>query len=103
MSARARAALGERDENHADIQRAYENLYCRVRDTHAVGSGFPDLLVSIPTARGKILQLVEVKSRVGELSPSQKTFIRDFGSVTVVRDAAEVFAHVERVRAEFKR
>jgi hypothetical protein len=95
--------LGERDENHAAIQRAYEALYCQVRDTHMVGAGFPDLIVSIPTVRGKILQLVEVKSRDGVLSPAQKVFQRDFGSVTVVRTEAEVFAHVERVREQFKR
>jgi len=103
MSARVKAALGERDENHGAIQKLYEELYCLVRDMHAVGSGFPDLLVAIPTARGKILQLVEIKSRIGRLSPSQQTFIRDFGGVTIVRDKADVFAHVERIRETFKR
>lgn len=103
MSARARAALGERDENHAAIEAEYRAHYCQVHDCHALGGGFPDLLVRIPTARGGILALVEVKSRDGGLSPSQVRFARDFGAVTVVRSEEEARAHIARVQEGAKR
>ncbi len=103
MSARARAAMGERDRNHVDIEGWYQELYCQVIDTHALGAGFPDMLVRIPTGRGGILALVEVKTLDGVLSPSQKRFQRDFGAVEVVRTREDVQHHVDRVREQFKR
>jgi VRR-NUC domain len=95
-----RAAQGARDANHADVQRWYEDLYCLVFDTHALGCGFPDLLVGIPTRMGRVLALVEVKTSGGTLRPSQETFIRQWGSgsVEIVQTREDVFAHVERVR-----
>lgn len=95
-----RAAMGNRDANHADVTGWYEELYCKVQDTHAVGGGFPDLVVKVTTKRGPIPCLVEVKTVDGTLSKSQLRFIGEWGScVTVVQTREDVFAHVERVRA----
>lgn len=94
------AAQGRADANHADVTCWYEELYCRVHDTHQFGGGFPDLVVKIPTKRGPIASLVEVKTPDGTLRPSQIRFIAEWGScVTVVQTREDVLAHVERVRA----
>lgn len=96
----ARAALGKPDANHADVKTWYEALYCLVHDTHGQGGGFPDLVVRVSTRKGHSIALVEVKTADGTLRPSQERFIRDWGScVAVVQTRADVFAHVERVRA----
>jgi len=102
MSARARAALGERDANHAEIAQVYRELYCKVHDTSTLGGGFPDLVVSIPTAQGPILQLVEVKTEEGALSASQERFQQDFGPVTIVRDRDDAIAHFRAVVRRFR-
>jgi hypothetical protein len=94
-----RAAMGARDGNHGDVTRWYEELYCRVQDTHAVGGGFPDLVVRIPTKRGGVVAIVEVKMPDGTLSKSQERFIAEWGAcVTIVQTREDVFAHVEQVR-----
>jgi hypothetical protein len=98
-----RAAMGNRDANHGQVTGWYEALYCLVCDTHAVGGGFPDLVVRISSKAGFIIALVEVKTTDGTLRPSQERFIRDWGScVEVVQTREDVFAHVERVRANAK-
>jgi VRR-NUC domain len=95
----ARAAMGNRDANHGEITKAYQELYCTVQDTHGVGHGFPDLVVKITTAAGPVACLVEVKTADGTLRLSQERFIAAWGScVTVVQTREDVFAHVERVR-----
>lgn len=102
MSGRSalRAAMGNRDANHSDVTRWYEELYCLVQDTHAVGGGFGDLVVRIPTKRGAVIAVVEVKTADGTLRPSQERFIREWGScVAIVQTREDVFAHVELVRA----
>lgn len=98
-----RAAMGNRDANHGDVTRWYEELYCRVQDTHAVGGGFGDLVVKIPTKRGPVLAIVEVKTADGTsrgLRPNQERFLAEWGTgvVAVVQTREDVFAHVERVR-----
>ena len=100
-----RAAMGNRDANHADVQRWYEELYCLVHDKHVLGGGFPDMLVRISTRAGQVFALVEVKTADGTLRPSQETFIRLWGTgcIEVVQSREEVFAHVERVRGRFGR
>jgi hypothetical protein len=99
-----RAAQGNRDANHADVAKWYEELYCLVHDTHALGGGFPDMLIGIPTRGGRILALVEVKSANGTLRASQERFLRDWGGrvLEVVQTRDDVFAHVERVRSRGK-
>jgi hypothetical protein len=95
-----RAAMGNRDANHSEITKAYEELYCLVKDTHAVGGGYPDINVKISTKRGPVVALVEIKGADGRLSASQERFLAEWGScVTVVQTRDDVFAHVERVRA----
>jgi hypothetical protein len=98
-----RAAMGNRNANHGDVTRWYEELYCLAHDTHAMGGGFPDLLVRISTRAGQVLALVEVKTADGELRPSQEAFIRlwETGCVEVVQSRDDVFAHVERVRSRY--
>lgn len=96
-----RAAMGNRDANHADVTAWYRELYCLVQDTHAVGSGFPDLVVRIPTKRGQVIHVVEVKTADGTLSKSQERWLREWGcaSTVIVATRDDVHAHVERVRA----
>lgn len=92
--------MGSRDANHADVTHWYEEMYCLVWDTHAVGGGFPDLVVRVNTKRGFVICLVEVKSADGTLRPSQERFIREWGScVEVVQTREDVFNHVERIRS----
>lgn len=95
------AAQGRTDANQSDIIEAYEELYCLVHDTHALGGGFPDLVVRITTKRGHVMNGVEVKTADGLLRRSQETFIRTWGTgiIEVVRTREDVFAHVERVRS----
>lgn len=102
MSGRAasRAAMGNRDANHSDVTGWYEALYCRVQDTHMVGGGFGDLVVRIPTKRGAVVAIVEVKTPDGTLRTNQQRFVAEWGAVVeVVCTREDVFAHVERVRA----
>lgn len=94
------AAQGNRDANHGDVTQWYEDLYCRVVDTHKVGGGFGDLVVRIPTRKGGVVAVVEVKTSDGPLRASQERFIAEWGAVVeVVRSREDVFAHVERVRS----
>jgi hypothetical protein len=102
VTARARAAQGLPDANQAAVIGWYEALYCQCVDTSKMGGGFPDLVVRIPTRLGRILQLVEVKTRDGRLSPAQLRFDRDYGPVTVVRTREDVEAHVAEIRERFK-
>jgi len=94
-----RAARGPRDANHREVAEWYESLYCLVIDTHAVGGGFGDIVVKIPTKRGPQVAIVEVKTPDGVLRPSQERFAREWGScVAVVMTREDVFNHVQRVR-----
>jgi len=65
-----------------------------------VGGGFGDLVVKIPTKRGAILQIVEVKTLDGTLRRNQERFIEEWGTsvVTVVATREDVHNHVDRVR-----
>jgi hypothetical protein len=99
--AAALASMGNRDANHGEVTKWYEELYCLVHDTHSLGGGFPDLVVRISTRKGHAIALVEVKTADGTLRPNQQTFLRNWGScVAVVQTREDVFAHVERVRAQ---
>lgn len=97
------AAQGKPDVNHSVVIGWYEELYCRVVDTHKVGGGFGDLVVKIPTSAGAIAQIVEVKTLDGELRPSQRRFADEWGPgcVACVSTREDVFSHVESVRARF--
>ena len=95
------AAQGAPDSNHADIVQAYEDCYCSVQDTHALGFGFPDLVVGIAGQT----ELVEIKTDHGRLEKSQIRFQRDWrgSKVTVVRSQADVINHVQNVRERVSR
>jgi hypothetical protein len=103
MSGRAasRAAMGNRDANHADVTQWYEELYCRVIDTHMVGGGYGDITVMIPTKRGAVVQVVEIKTADGTLRPSQQRFLAEWGpaAVAVICTREDVFNHCDRVRS----
>ena len=76
------------DGNQAEIARGLRKLGLSVFSTHAVGRGFPDLVVF--NAISGCLMLLEVKSASGRRTPGQKQFAAQFdGAVAVVRDVAE--------------
>jgi hypothetical protein len=95
-SARYPAAQGERDVNHAELAKVYEELFCSVIDTHALGFGFPDLVVGFAGQT----ELVEVKTEKGKATPAQERFTRDWrgSKVRIVRNRQEVVEHVLEVR-----
>jgi len=94
------AAQGERDANHSELTARYESHYCKVYDTSKVGGGFPDSVVRVTTRAGHVVQLVEIKTADGSLSPSQERFFDEWGRgcCVVVRSIADVDAHIERLR-----
>lgn len=97
------AAQGRPDANQPLVVMWYEELMCMVHDTHKLGGGFPDLVVRIPTRGGGMIQLVEIKTEDGSLSPSQETFMRQWGGfcVAVIQTREDVTAHVQRVQRRF--
>ena len=71
------------DVNQATIVAALRDVGASVFPTHAVGNGFPDLVVGF---RGNTF-LLEVKSTPGTLTPEQKNFFSQWrGHVAVVRE-----------------
>jgi hypothetical protein len=100
-----RAAQSNRDANHVDVAGWYENLCCLVLETHALGGGFPNMLVRISMRAGQVLALVEVKTADGILKPSQETFLRFWGTGCIEVDSTrdDVFPHVDRVRSRFRK
>ena len=97
------ATQGRPDANQSAIAEHYRALMCFVLDIHIVPLAC-DLIVSIPTRRGRILQLVEVKIPGGVIKPHQSAFKREWGdfSVATVRCADDVRSHVECVQRRFK-
>jgi hypothetical protein len=79
-----RAAMGNRDANHADVQRWYEELWCLLHDTHALGGGFPDMVVRISTAMGQIPALVVFNRRAGVSLHRVRPPLREFAQHAVV-------------------
>lgn len=98
------AAQGRPDANHAQVGEWYREEWCLTFDTHKLGGGFGDWVIGIPTKRGKVLQIVEVKTPDGSLRPNQVTFLRDWGvgCVAVIQTREDVRAHVHAVREKFK-
>lgn len=103
MSARARAALGERDANHAELARRYSEHFCQVLDLSTLGGGVGDTLVRINTRSGHVLQLVEIKTEDGSLNSAQELFHRTWGKdcIIVAKTIHDVDAHISRVKARF--
>ena len=76
------------DVNQAQIARGLRKLGLSVFSTHALGRGFPDLVVFNPNSG--CLMLLEVKSASGRRTPGQKQFAALFdGAVAIVHDVAE--------------
>ena len=76
------------DVNQAEIARGLRKLGLSVFSTHAVGRGFPDLVVFNPISG--CLMLLEVKSPCGIRTPGQKQFAAMFdGAVAIVHNVAE--------------
>jgi hypothetical protein len=88
--------MGERDANHGEIVKAYEELYCGVIDTHGLGYGFPDILIHL----SGYCAPVEIKTAAGELSASQQRFVRDWKGpkIRIVRTRQDVIDHVTELR-----
>lgn len=97
MPKRNAAAQGRADANHAEIVKAYESLHCGVVDTHAMGGGFPDVLVHF----GGYCAPVEIKTKRGKLNSAQERFLRDWRGpkIEIVRSSDDVISHVTRVRS----
>jgi len=79
---------------------AYEQNMCLVADTHMVGFGFGDIVVRIPTRRGSVLQIVEIKTDEGRLEKSQERFVGEWGvaCVACVRTPEDVAHHVRTIQ-----
>ena len=81
------------DANQREIIAALERLGCSVVDTSGQGGGFPDLTVG----RAGYTWLVEVKSKVGTLTPDQIEFRKTWrGNYLLVRDVDDVIAQFGR-------
>ncbi len=91
------------DANHAEVSAWYEQSWCLVKDVHKL-AGFVDLIVRIPTRGGGVLQMVEIKTEEGKPSGKQDRMAREWGVgvYALVRTAADVTEHVERVQGRFK-
>lgn len=95
MSARTGNRFSKCDANHDDIKRFYEELFVHVVDTHTLGFGFPDFVISC----SGVWDLVECKTEDGKPTPAQERFMRDAkAKVVIVRDQQDVIEHVQRMR-----
>lgn len=90
------AYRGHHDANHGEFAKAFGDLGCTVADTSAAGFGFPDIVLGLIGQT----HLVEVKDADGQLSASQKRFIRDWrgAPIVVVQTIPEAIGHVQRIR-----
>jgi len=96
----ARAAMGKRDANHAELARVYESLGCSVVDTYMVGGGFGDMVIGCVG----VTEIAEAKTDEGDLSAAQVSFaMRWRGSkIRVVRTQEDVIAHVKEIRKRIR-
>jgi hypothetical protein len=84
------------DGNQAKLVAVYRKLGASVIDLHELGHDIPDLLVAIPG----VMDLSEVKTEDGKLSPGQIDFQKRWPvPVSVVRTVEDVEAHVARMRS----
>jgi hypothetical protein len=90
------AYRGHHDRNHGELAKVFEDLGCSVADTSAAGFGFPDIVLGLIGQT----HLIEIKDKDGQLSASQKRFMRDWrgGQITVVASIPEAIEHVQRIR-----
>lgn len=84
------------DANHGDIVRALRTVGASVESMAALGGGVSDLLVGF---RG-VNDILEVKTKDGELEESQERWIRCWRGrpVVVVRTSAEALRAIGAIR-----
>lgn len=71
------------DANQVEIVKALKNAGYSVHDTHALGGGFPDIIVG---CGGRVNILMEIKTEKGELNKKEKEFFSTWlGPVYIVR------------------
>jgi hypothetical protein len=89
------------DSNHQEIVKAFEDMYCEVIDTHKLGFGFPDILIAF----ANFCVPCEIKTEEGELSASQRTFVRDWKGprIPIIRSREDAIAYVTAIRLGFIR
>lgn len=83
-----------KDLNHNTIAAALRDVGYRVHETHQLGSGFPDLVVSGIDRRAgqRRIWLVEVKDARGALTPDEQAFHAAWaGDVAIVRSVDEAY------------
>ena len=73
------------DRNSVEIVRTLRQLGFLVFDCSRVGQGWPDLAV----CRGGVVQLVELKTPTGKLTPDQVRFMDAGWPVKVIRNVDE--------------
>lgn len=80
------------DHNQAEIVRALRDCGYQVLTMHAVGGGFPDLIV----AKNERVWLLEVKQPKGRLTPHQVEFVKTWSGppVYIVHSVAEALEAV---------
>jgi hypothetical protein len=100
MTARMPAAQGRRDANHAEIVKAFEDMFCGVVDTSKLGFGFPDITVHF----AGYCCPVEIKTEDGELGAPQRTFLRDWKGpqIPIIRSRDEAIAFVTEIRKKLR-
>ncbi len=100
MSARMPAAQGRKDANHAEIVKAFEDMFCGVVDTSALGFGYPDITVHF----AGFCAPVEIKTEEGELNASQRTFIRDWKGprIPIIRSREDAIRYVAEMSRKLR-
>lgn len=95
------AKRSEPDENQGQIVAQYEELYCNVIDLSGVGFGCPDLAIA---CSGR-MELVEVKTEVGQLNAAQKRFSDTWRGpkIVIVRTITDALNHVLNLRERVSR
>lgn len=87
-----------KDLNHNQISECFRDHGWWTHDTHALGSGFPDLIVCLPLMGGSLTALVEVKGPKGDLTPDEKDFAEQYpGIVFIIHNEDEVKELTERI------
>ena len=84
------------DANHGELKGYFERMGCSVLDLFRVGSGCPDLAVSL---HGFTL-LVEVKAEGGSLEPEQIRFHREWkGQIRQARTLEDCVSIVKELKS----
>jgi hypothetical protein len=90
------AAQGRRDANHAEVVKAFEDMFCGVVDTSALGFGFPDVILHFA---GFCIPC-EIKTEEGELNSSQRIFMNGWRGpkIPIIRSRDEAILYVAEIR-----